>query len=135
VDLYKDRVKLQCQLCGVQFTGPAYGYPSGRWRVGCYCDPLCGYRALYDSDDRRKEVSIPQVRGEGGKYLLPPPRLLKWFGGPLTYDEWKRDRSWWVAPECPYPRHVVVETEAAFSSIKKPRRKLGRKLFDTASGK
>lgn len=124
---------LRCQLCGRDFEGPAYGYPVGARRKGCYCDPLCALRWLHDSGEPRKLVTYATIKQEGAAYLLPPPRLLTWFGGPLPYSKWKRKQPYWEAPAAPQPASVCVLSDADFSTIKKPRRKLGRPLFDTAS--
>lgn len=121
---------MRCQTCGRDFKGKAYGYPLRRGkRKGCFCDPLCARRWLHDSHERHVLIILPQVKREGGTYLLPPPRLLTWFGGPLPYDKWKKEQVAWEAPLCPQPVTVCVLGDAVFSTIKKPNRKLGRKLF------
>ena len=107
----------------------------GKRRKGCFCDPLCALRWVHDSCESRKLVIVSEVRQEGGKYLLPPPRLLTWFGGPLSYEKWKKEQPYWEAPAIPMPASVCVLNDADFSTIKKPRKKLGRPLFDTASAR
>ena len=72
---------------------------------------------------------ITACKQDGAAYLLPPPRLLTWFGGPLSYGKWKRKQAYWEHPVCPLPATVCVLGEATFSTIKKPKRTLGKALF------
>lgn len=129
MNLYVDAVDLRCQVCSRDFVGPAYGYPRGKKRVGCFCGPHCAYRYVYDSDDRKKDIIMPEIKGEGATHLLPPPRLLTCFGGPLPYERWMKVREYWEAPLCPMPLNVCVLNDATFSNIRVPARKLGRTLF------
>ena len=82
-----------------------------------------------DSCEPQKLLIYSTCRQEGATYLLPPPRLLTWFGGPLPYDKWKRKQEWWEAPLVPLPAEVCVLADATASTIKKPDRKLGKRLF------
>lgn len=117
-------------MCARDFKGPAYSYPNLKKRSGCFCDPLCAYRYIYDTDARNKGLAMTYVKYESrGVYLLPPACLLRHFGGPLSYEKWKRKQCYWEAPLCPRPRTVCVLNNDQFSTIKKPVKKLGHKLF------
>ncbi len=72
---------------------------------------------------------ITACKQEGATYLLPPPRLLRHFGGPLSHGTWKKEQAYWEAPACPLPATVCVLGDATFSSIKKPKKRLGKNLF------
>lgn len=121
-------------MCARSFVGPAYGYMVGVRRKGCFCDALCGFRHLHDSNEANKAVLVAACRQDGASYLLPPPRLLTCFGGPLTHEQWKRKQEHWEFPIIPQPLTVCVLSDAEFSTIKKPRRKLGRPLFPSGRG-
>lgn len=118
-------------MCAIDFQGPAYGYllKNGKKRRGCFCDPLCARYYVHNSNEMHKNIIVTHCIQDGASYLLANPCVLSIFGGVQSHAQWKSEQISWQEPAIPMPATVCVLSQATFSTIRKPSRKLGASLF------